>query len=271
MAALLASRGDSGGNQPGQSWLYEQARIRGGGSSINGICANRGRLRLRRMGSEGRHRVELVQCAALLQEAGNRCRFWRATPRRRGAHADPAPSPRRLERVHTHQREIFADMGYAKQDDQNGPWVDGVYPTSINLDQHGRRAGTALAYLSPEVRRRPNLAILTDTLFEGLVIVDGRIDGGRLIRNNECVSIKARQVIISAGALQSPVILMKSGIGPGVHLAEHGIPVAVHRPGVGENFRNIPRPASLVICIRQRACLIVRGIISRRLSDTRPG
>ena len=54
--------------------------------------------------------------------------------------------------------KIFADMGYAQQDDQNGPWVDGVFPTSINLDQHGRRASTALAYLSPEVRRRPNLS-----------------------------------------------------------------------------------------------------------------
>ena len=61
--------------------------------------------------------------------------------------------------------------------------------------------GTALAYLSPEVRRRPNLAILTNTLFEGLTIADGRVDGGRLMRNNECMSIAACEVIEKCWAL----------------------------------------------------------------------
>ena len=239
--SLLASRGDSGGNRPGQSWLYEQARILGGGSSINGICANRGSPydydEWAAKGAVGWSWSDVLPYFKKLETDAD---FGEPF------HGVEGPMP-----IQRHRRagwsgftrtvvKIFADMGYAEQDDQNGPWADGVFPTSVNLDQHGRRASTAVAYLSPEVRRRPNLAILTDTLFEGLIILDGRVDGGRLIRNNERVSITAREVIVSAGALQSPVILMRSGIGPGVHLAEHGIPVAVHRPDVGENLQEHP-------------------------------
>ena len=51
--------------------------------------------------------------------------------------------------------EIFAGMGYAMHDDQNGACADGVFPTTFNVDQQGRRGSAALVYLSPDVRRRP--------------------------------------------------------------------------------------------------------------------
>ncbi len=51
--------------------------------------------------------------------------------------------------------DIFADMGYAFQEDQNGPWSDGVFPTTFNVDADGRRGSAALKYLSPEVRAPP--------------------------------------------------------------------------------------------------------------------
>jgi choline dehydrogenase-like flavoprotein len=54
--------------------------------------------------------------------------------------------------------------------------------------------------------------------------------------NGESLIVPARQVIVSAGALQSPVVLMRSGIGPGAHLSEHGIAVQIDRPGVGETW-----------------------------------
>ena len=136
--------------------------------------------------------------------------------------------------------KIFADMGYALHEDQNGAWADGIFPTTFNVDPNGRRGSAALVYLSPEVRRRPNLMVLTDTPLDRLVISGGRVEAARFIRDGETISISARQIIVSAGALQSPVVLMKSGIGPAAHLAEHGIAVQVDRPGVGANLQEHP-------------------------------
>src|SRR6185437_2567462 len=95
-------------------------------------------------------------------------------------------------------------------------------------------------YLSPEVRRRPNLTVLTETPLDRLEINGGRVEAAHFTRNGAPFRVTARQVIVSAGALQSPVMLMKSGIGPGAHLADHGIEVKLDRPGVGENLQEHP-------------------------------
>ena len=62
----------------------------------------------------------------------------------------------------------------------------------------------------------------------------------RLKQNGKDITLAARQVILSAGALQSPILLMRSGVGPAAHLVEHGIPVQAARPGVGENLHEHP-------------------------------
>ena len=137
--------------------------------------------------------------------------------------------------------KIFTDMGYAMHEDQNGTWTDGVFPTTFNVDPNGRRGSAALVYLSPEVRRRPNLTVLTESPLDRLVIAGGRVEAARLTRGDgETSVVTARQVIVSAGALQSPVVLMRSGIGPGAHLSERGVQVQVDRPGVGQNLQEHP-------------------------------
>jgi 5-(hydroxymethyl)furfural/furfural oxidase len=82
--------------------------------------------------------------------------------------------------------------------------------------------------------------VLTETPLDRLAISGGRVEAAHFTRNGEPLSLSARQVIVSAGALQSPVVLMKSGIGPGAHLAESGVAVQVDRPGVGENLQEHP-------------------------------
>jgi choline dehydrogenase-like flavoprotein len=88
--------------------------------------------------------------------------------------------------------------------------------------------------------RRSNLTIVTDTPFDKLVINDGRVEAVQFTRNGKANSCSPRQVIVCTGALQSPIVLMKSGIGPGAHLAEHGIAVQADHPGVGENQQEHP-------------------------------
>jgi choline dehydrogenase len=100
----------------------------------------------------------------------------------------------------------------------------------------GRRSSVAVAYLE-EARRRPNLTIMTETLVDRVIIEGGRAVGLRVIRDNLASEIRARETIVSGGAIQSPVILMRSGIGPAGHLHSLGIPVVADLP-VGRNLQD---------------------------------
>jgi 5-(hydroxymethyl)furfural/furfural oxidase len=238
---LKASRGDNGGNRPSEEWLYEQARILGGGSSINGICANRGSpYDYDEWASKGAHGWGWSEVLPFFKKLETDADFGEPLHGRAGPMPIRRHSPTNWTGFTRVAAQIFGSMGYTMLDDQNGPWADGVFPTAVNVDQQGRRASAALVYLTPEVRRRPNLTVLTATLLDRLVISGGRVRSAQLERDGDAITIVARQVIICAGALQSPVVLMRSGIGPGPHLAEHGVPVQVARPGVGENLQEHP-------------------------------
>jgi 5-(hydroxymethyl)furfural/furfural oxidase len=213
----------------------------GGGSSINGICANRGSPfdydEWAARGARGWSWPEVLPYFKKLESDADY-----GEP----MHGKSGPVP-----IQRHRRadwtgftrtmaQVFGDMGYATQEDQNGTWADGVFPTTFNVDPNGRRGSAALVYLSPEVRRRPNLTVLTEIPLDRLEIDQGRVQSAHFTRNGQAVTISARQIIVSTGALQSPVMLMRSGIGPGAHLAEYGIAVKVDRPGVGENLQEHP-------------------------------
>jgi 5-(hydroxymethyl)furfural/furfural oxidase len=143
----------------------------------------------------------------------------------------------------------FADAlqrdGLPYMDDQNAEFGDGMFPAAFsNLDD--KRASTASAYLDAATRARPNLRIYANTNVEQLVLA-GRIaqgviavaaDGGRM-------QLHAREVIVSAGALQSPALLLRAGIGDATELNALGIPVIADRPGVGRNLQDHP---SLTFC-----------------------
>jgi 5-(hydroxymethyl)furfural/furfural oxidase len=240
--SLQASRGDSGTNQPTEPWFYEQARLLGGGSSINGICANRGSpYDYDEWAAIGAHGWSWPEVLPYFKKLETDADYGEPL------HGKSGPVPIQRHRPETWtgytraMAKIFADMGYAMQEDQNGPWADGVFPTTFNVDPNGTRGSAALVYLSPEVRRRPNLTVLTESPLDRLVIAGGRVEAACFTRNNgESFSVTARQVVVSAGALQSPVVLLRSGIGPAAHLSEHGIEVQVDRPGVGENLQEHP-------------------------------
>ncbi|WP_299323785.1 GMC family oxidoreductase N-terminal domain-containing protein [Parasphingopyxis sp.] len=104
----------------------------------------------------------------------------------------------------------------------------GVFPVTIDAD--GNRLTTSLAYLPPAVRQRENLVIRTNSQVTGLHI-EGRRAAGVILENGE--QIEAGEVVIAAGALWSPVLLMRSGVGPAAHLTDHGIGVVADLP-VGE-------------------------------------
>ncbi|HEY7932284.1 MAG TPA: GMC family oxidoreductase N-terminal domain-containing protein [Solirubrobacteraceae bacterium] len=125
-------------------------------------------------------------------------------------------------------------------DDYNGPEQDGASMVQVT-QRGGRRWSTADAYLRP-ASSRPNLEVLT-----GIHVLAVKMQGDRAIgvayrdrRRREHVVYTDREVILSAGAVASPQLLMLSGIGPADQLREHQITVALDLPGVGENLQDHP-------------------------------
>lgn len=126
-------------------------------------------------------------------------------------------------------------VGMKRLSDFNGAEQNGVSPYPLNVVD-GKRINTGMAYLTDDVRRRPNFAILGKAEVDTILFEGKRATGVRLIGGD---TITAGQVILSAGAFGSPAILMRSGIGPAAHLQELGIPVLRDAP-VGERLKEHP-------------------------------
>ncbi|XXY91761.1 GMC family oxidoreductase N-terminal domain-containing protein [Sorangium sp. So ce296] len=125
--------------------------------------------------------------------------------------------------------------GLARVTDFNGADQHGVSPYPLNVVD-GKRINTGMAYLTADVRRRPNLTIRGCVDVDSVVLEGRRATGVRLVGGE---TIAAGQVILSAGAYGSPAILMRSGVGPSSHLKELGIPVIVDAP-VGQRLKEHP-------------------------------
>ncbi len=129
--------------------------------------------------------------------------------------------------------EAGRQAGYEVTDDYNGQKQEGFGPFEQTV-YNGRRWSAANAYLKPALKR-PNCDLIRG-LVERVVIEDGRatgvsLAGGQVVRAR-------REVILAASSINSPKILMLSGIGPAAHLRDHGIEVIADRPGVGANLQD---------------------------------
>jgi choline dehydrogenase len=146
-------------------------------------------------------------------------------------------SPRKLVR---RLLEASEAAGIPRTPDYNGPEQDGVSMFQVN-QQNGRRWSAADAFLRP-VLERPNLEVRTNALVLGLELDGTRVTGVRLRdrRGRESVVRAEREVVLAAGAINSPQLLLLSGIGPAEHLREVGIDVRHELPGVGQNLQDHP-------------------------------
>ncbi|MCA0921680.1 choline dehydrogenase [Pseudooceanicola nanhaiensis] len=136
--------------------------------------------------------------------------------------------------------QAFVDAGkqagFETTDDYNGEKQEGFGPMEQTV-WGGRRWSAANAYLKPALKR-PNLT-LHRCLARKVVIENGRATGVEVRRGSAIEVVKARrEVIIAASSINSPKLLMHSGIGPAAQLAEHGIEVIADRPGVGANLQD---------------------------------
>jgi choline dehydrogenase len=136
---------------------------------------------------------------------------------------------------------VFLDAaqqaGYSHNPDFNGPEQAGVGLYQVT-QKDGARCSSAVAYLHP-AKHRPNLDVITGALVRRIVLENGRAVGVAYAHGGQEVQARAeREVLLSGGAINSPQLLMLSGIGPADHLADHGISVAVDAPQVGRNLQD---------------------------------
>ena len=138
-----------------------------------------------------------------------------------------------------HFVQAGVQAGLVHNEDFNGASQEGVGLYQVTQRQ-GERCSAARAYLAPHLDR-PNLTVLTDTLVERVLFEGRRAIGVQGLRGPERLQIQARrEVLLSAGAFESPALLMRSGIGPGAHLQSLGIGVLHDLPGVGQNLHDHP-------------------------------
>ena len=164
--------------------------------------------------------------------------------------------------------------GYETTDDYNGKQQEGFGPMEQTV-WRGRRWSAANAYLRPALKREN--CTITRALARRVVIKDGRAVGVEVERGGKIEVIKAkREVIIAASSINSPKLLMLSGIGPAAHLAEHGIEVVADRAGVGQNLQDhlelyIQVAASQPITLYKHWNLVSKAIIGAQWLLTKAG
>jgi 5-(hydroxymethyl)furfural/furfural oxidase len=219
---------------------YEQARVLGGGSSINGQLANRGSPadydEWEQRGATGWRwdsvlpyfkKVERdVDFEGPLHGADGRIPVRRVFPDNWSDYAKAVA-------------ETFKLAGYRYVPDQNGEFQDGYYPLAMS-NLYDRRVSAAVGYLGATVRQRDNLTVLTDTQVSELLFEDARCVGVRALVGPTATTFRANEVILCCGAVHSPAVLLRAGIGPVGHLREIGVPVRANRPGVGQRLMDHP-------------------------------
>jgi choline dehydrogenase len=221
----------------GRSIPWPRGRVLGGSSSINGLLYVRGQAQdydgWAQMGCTGWSWDDVLPCF-------RRSETWEGSDPDgvRGREGPLSVQNSRLSRDIVDKWVDAAEAaGYPRCDDYNGVNQEGVGYFQMTM-RGGRRCSSAVAYLRSAKSRR-NLHVIPNAHTEKVMIADGRAVGVRARINGKMTEIRARtEVILSAGAIGSPQILMLSGIGNGQHLQQHGISVVSDLPGVGRNLQD---------------------------------
>ena len=230
----LTTEADPGLNHRAIPW--PRGRVLGGSSSINGLLFVRGQAQDFRdwaeLGNAGWDWPDVRPFFLKMEH-------WEGPPsdeRGRGGPLTVCENQVKREVVDAWV-DSAVNAGFPRNPDYNAGDQEGVGHFQMTL-KNGRRCSAARAYLKP-ARRRANLDIFPDCPATGLVWEGRRVVGVRALLSDRPVSLTARcEVILCAGAIASPQLLMTSGVGGEAELAEHGIPVRHALPGVGRNLQD---------------------------------
>jgi choline dehydrogenase len=215
--------------------VVPRGKVIGGSSSINGMVYVRGHARdfdhWRDQGAQGWGYADVLPYFRRMEQSHGGQAGWRGTD----GPLHVTRGPRRNPLFHAFV-EAGRQAGYGVTDDYNGARQEGFGPMEQTV-YRGRRWSAANAYLKPALKR-PNCSLIR-AFARRVVIEEGRATGVEVMRRGRVEVIRARrEVVLAASSINSPKLLMLSGIGPGAHLAAHGLPVVADRPGVGANLQD---------------------------------
>ena len=222
----------------GRDIPWPRGRVLGGCSSINGLLYVRGQAEdfnhWRQLGNTGWAWEDVLPYF-------KRAETWKgddSSSPERGKDGPLSVSSTRLKReIVDKWLDAAVAAGYKRNPDYNGSDQEGVGYFQLTLDK-GRRCSSAVAYLKP-ARNRKNLTIITHAQVEKLLVEQGEAKGVVANIKGQSQTIRAhREVILSAGAIGSPQILMLSGIGDAQELKAKGIEPICDLPGVGKNLQD---------------------------------
>lgn len=220
----------------GRELTWNAGKLLGGGSSINGMVYNRG------------GRTDYDQWREELGCAGwgwhDVLPYFKKSEGFEGeasqSHSTKGPLGVSCPRMRHPLAEVFVagceQYGLRRVDDYCAGDIDGAFLT-LATQANGQRSSTARAFLE-DAMARPNLTVVTGATVDKVLIERGRATGVRYAEDGDVRTVAAnREVIVSAGAVCSPAVLMRSGIGPAAQLRSLGIEVKVDAPGVGRNLQ----------------------------------
>ena len=261
----------------GRTLVTPRGKVIGGSSSINGMVYVRGHARdfdhWAEMGADGWAYADVLPYFKRMEhwhDGGHGGDSdWRGTEGplhvTRGPRANPL--------FHAFV-EAGKQAGYPVTGDYNGQQQEGFGPMEQTV-WRGRRWSAANAYLRPALKRE-NCELIR-AFVRKVVIKDGRAIGVEVERAGKIEVIRAEaEVIIAASSINSPKLLMLSGIGPASHLAEHGIEVIADRPGVGQNLQDhlevyMQYAAKKPITLYRYWNLVWKGILGAQWLFTKTG
>lgn len=222
--------------QHGTKRAYRSGRVLGGGSSINAMCYVRGQARdyaawQEAVGDTGKWSYQDLLPVFMSQE--NNDTFHDKYHGINGGLA--VQLPKGINELNQLCLKAFQEYGVRYNPDYNGESQIGVSPVQSTVG-HARRCSAVDAYLRPHLASG-RVTVLTEKTVIRILIENKQAVGVELADNK---TIMAGQVVLSAGTVHSPTILMHSGIGPAEQLRKHGISVIVDAPEVGENLQDHP-------------------------------
>ena len=220
----------------GRVLWYTQARVLGGGSSINAQIYTRGHPfdydRWAHAGCDGWSYREVLPYFRRAEDNQRFADDYHATGGPLGVSDPAAPLP-----ICEAWFKAAEALGIPFNPDFNGARQEGVGYYQLT-QRNARRSSAATAYLAP-ARGRRNLTVRTDVRVLRVAVERGRAVGVELAGKSGVETLRAeREVIVSCGAIGSPVLLLHSGIGPAAHLNRIGVPVVHDLPGVGSNLHD---------------------------------
>jgi choline dehydrogenase len=212
-----------------------RGKVLGGSSSINGMVYVRGHARdfdhWKEEGAAGWGFADVLPYFKRMENSQGGEAGWRGNDGPMNVRRGPMKNP-----LYKAFIEAGSQAGFELTDDYNGSKQEGFGPMEQTI-HNGRRWSAANAYLRPALKRQ-NVS-LVNGLARRIVIENHRATGVEIEARGQIQFVKARrEVIVAASSINSPKLLMLSGIGPAAHLAGHGIEVVADRTGVGANLQD---------------------------------